>query len=261
MKVQAVALALLTTGCATARLVGPQPFTAPDRAEPRVVVIEPFFETAEWQTIVKTEVMTVMGSNGPSIGTGGIGMGSPFAHDVAVQHQEAIKPMFAKVPSLVTEQRQVIAELQRLRPSWQIGSTSKLNGLSGPVTLVRVIITDWEMLESNRTLKNLAFGFGLLIWPLQLINITPVEETQRVYGTMHRFETDAQSLGGRLIRYPTQPDFAVNTSNLPAVEKRFGLDISYTEGLLANEAPRDPVLLTGFSARLAAAIVALVEEP
>ena len=68
-------------------------------------------------------------------------------------------------------------------------------------------------------------------------------------------------LEGRLVRYPTQPDFAVNTANLPVYERQFGLDLSYEEGILANEAPREAVLIRGFSLKLASAIVAMVEEP
>ncbi len=133
--------------------------------------------------------------------------------------------------------------------------------LSGPVSMVRVIVGDSEVVESNRSLKNLAFGFGLLIWPLLLATVSAVEETQRVYGMLHRFTLDANDLKSRLVRYPTQPDFAVNTASLPLYEREFGLDLTYLEGLLANEAPREGVLIRGFSLKLASAIVTMVEEP
>lgn len=258
MKFQAGLLAVLMTGCATARLAGEAPFTPPDRGEQRTVVVEPFFETAEWTTTVKTELATVMGPS-PGFGTG-FG-GSPFSRDVAIQRTVADKPVFARVPSLTVEHQQVLAELQRLRPSWRVTSTGGVDKLAGQTTLVRVIVNDSELVESDRGLKNLAFGFGLVILPLQLFNISPVQETVRVYGVLNRYDVDAPQLLGRLVRYPSQPDFAVNTSNLAAIEKRFGLDVAYTEGLLANETPRDGVLLQGFSQRLAAAIIALVEEP
>jgi hypothetical protein len=254
----AVLIGMLLTGCATARLAGEPPFVPADTGAVRSVVLEPFFETAEWTTSVKTEMATVMGTN-PGFGIG-MSSGSAFSHDVAVQRTVTDKPMFAKVPSLADEHRQVLQALQRMRPGWKILSTGAATSLQGPATLVRVIINDSELVESDRYLKNLAFGFGLIILPLQLINISPVHETVRVYGAINRFDLDAQAIPGRYVRYPTQPDFAVNTSNLPAVERRFGLDVAYTEGVLANELPRDGVLLEGFSLKLAAAIVALVEE-
>jgi hypothetical protein len=255
----AVLALLLTTGCATAHLAGQVPVTAPDPGHERVVVVEPFFETAEWKTTVKTEIATVMGGS-PGVGIS-VGIGSPFAQDVAVQHTVSEKPLFAKVAVLAEEHRQVLAEIQRLRPNWRVTSTSGAEVLSGPVTLVRVIVGDAELVESNRAMKNLAFGFGLLIWPLLLATITPVEETQRVYGVLDRYILDAAELKSRLVRYPTQPDFAVNAINLPADEREFGLDLTYQEGLLANEGPRENVLIRGFSLKLASAIVALVEEP
>ena len=261
MKVLAAALAVLGAGCATAQLAGHAPVTPPDRGEPRVVVIEPFFETAEWQHTVKTETGMMM-SPSPSFfpGSGFSPIGGPFGGTVSVQRVVTDKPLNARVPSLTEEQRQVLAEVQRLRPSWRVTSTGGVAVLTGPVFLMRVIVSDSEIVESNRTFKNLAFGFGLVILPLQLFNLTPVEETERVYGALQRFDVDAQAVAGRLVRYPTQPDYAVNTSTLPATERRFGLDLTYREGLLANEQPREAVLLRGFSLKLASAIVALVEE-
>ena len=260
MKFQAATLLVLSAGCATARLAGEAPYTPPDPGTQRLVVLEPFFETAEWHTTVKTEMATVMGAN-PGFGYGGTtAFGSPFSRDVAIQRTVADKPVFAKVPVLAEEHRQVLVEVQRLRPSWRVTSTGGASVLAGEVTLVRVIVNDAELIESDRMLKNLAFGFGLVILPLQLFNLSPVQETQRVYGVLNRCTLDAGAIQGRLVRYPSQPDFAVNTSNLPTIEHRFGLDVAYTEGLLANELPRDGVLIQGFSQRLAAAIVAMVEE-
>jgi hypothetical protein len=85
----AVFLLLLTTGCATAHLAGQVPITAPDPGVERVIVLEPFFETAEWKTTVKTEIATVMGGS-PGIGPT---TGSPFARDVAVQSTVSEKPL------------------------------------------------------------------------------------------------------------------------------------------------------------------------
>ncbi len=257
MKPAVLFLLFLSTGCATATLAGQVPITAPDPGFARTLVLEPFFETAEWKTTVKTEVATVMGS-GTMLGSS---VGSPFSQDVAVQRTVSEKPLFARVPVLAEEHRQVLAELQRLRPYWRVTSTSGAAALDGPVTLVRVIVGDAEMVESNRSLKNLAFGFGLVIWPLMIAAASPVEETQRVYGALDRYIMNAADLQGRLVRYPTQPDFAVNTSTLPPYVREFGLDLTYREGLLANELPREAILIRGLSLKLASAIVALVEEP
>ncbi len=256
-------LALASAGCATARLAGEPPVIPPSTAQ-RTVVIEPFFESAQWQTEYKTEYAQVMGSPYGYGGYGGYGMGMGMygpGSTVAIQRQVSEKTVFARVSALAEEHRQLLAALARVRPTWRVTSTAAASALAGPVTVVRVIVHDGELIESNRTLKNLAFAFGLLIWPLELINITPVEETQRVWGTLDRYDTEGADLKNRLVRYPTQPDFAVNTTGLTPLEHKFGLDVPYTEGLLANEAPREGVLLEGFVQKLTAAVVAIVEEP
>ena len=250
--------AAAVTGCAHARLAGAPPEIPPSTSQ-RTVVIEPFFESAQWQTNYKTEYAQVMNPYGGGFGYGGMGMGPNST--VAIQRAVTDKTVFARVGALAEEHRQLLAALAKARPTWRVTSTSGANALAGPVTVVRIIVHDSELVESNRTLKNLAFAFGLLIWPLELINISPVEETQRVWGTLDRYETEGGKLRGRLVRYPTQPDFAVNTNGLTALEHKFGLDVPYTEGLLANEAPRDGVLIEGFVQKLTAAVVAIVEEP
>jgi hypothetical protein len=78
---------------------------------------------------------------------------------------------------------------------------------------------------------------------------------------VERFPLEAAALKDRLVKYPTQPDFAVNLAGLEPERRQFGLDVTYEEGLLADERPRGPVLVGGFVDRLAAAIIALVEEP
>ena len=248
-------LGMLASGCTAARLVGPVPITAPDPGDHGTVVLEPFFETAEWKMTVKTEIASVSGPN-PLFGA----TPTPFANDVAVQTTVAEKPLFARVIMLAEEHRQVLAELQRLRPNWRVTSTGGAQVLTGPVNVVRVIVGDSELMGSNRTLKNLALGFGLLIWPLLIAAATPVEETHRIYGVLDRYRMDAEDLKGRLVRYPTQPDFAVNVAALPPYQRPYGLDCSYEEGLLVNEAPREQLLIRCFSLKLASAIVALVEE-
>lgn len=242
-----LAALLLTTGCATAKLVGPNPIVPPDPGERRVVVLEPFFESAEWRTTVKTEHASLVGPYGRP-------------QDVVIQRQVVEKPLYARVQSLAAEHQAVLAEVQKLRPSWQVTSTGGMSALSGPVTVVRTIVGEMEVVESNRALKNLACGFGVVIWPLLLFNLSPVRETHRVYGVLERFDAEADSLRPRLLRYPTQPDFAVDTRGLEPLRRSYGLDLTFEEGVLASEAEREPVLLGGFAQRLAAAVIAIVEE-
>lgn len=251
----------LCSGCATAQLVGERAFSPEDPQIARIVVIEPLFELAELQTSTRTEYATL----GSGYGSSGTGFGSPgftgTPSTVAITRQVQEKPFFAKPPTLVEVQHRVLAEVQRRRPSWRVTSTSGAQLLRGPVTVVRTIIEGNDTIASDRTLKNLAFGFGLLIWPLQFFNLNPVEETVRVYGLVERFNLDAASLQSRLVKYPSQPDFAVNLANVPPLRREFGLDVTYEEGLLADERPRPNVLIDGFVERLASALIALVEEP
>lgn len=237
--------ALLCCSCATAKVIGPPLVTTPDPMVPRVVVLEPFFETADWRENVKE-------LREPNLITGRI---------EATQVRETTKPLLAQVDSLAAEHRAVLQHVQRLRPSWRVTSTSGLAALEGPVTVVRVIIESSQTIESDRSLKNTAFAFGLVIWPLQVYNFWPVTETERVYGTLERFVTDAPTVKQRLVRYPTQPDSAFDAKGFTALRRDIGLDVTYEEGLLASEEPRKGVLIEAFSERLASAIVAIVEEP
>jgi hypothetical protein len=251
----------LISGCATAQLVGERAFTPEDPQLARNVVIEPLFELAELQTSTRTEYAPL----GSGYGNPGMGFGSGFnttgPSSIAYTRQIQEKPFFAKPTTLVELQHRVLAEVQRRRPSWRVTSTSGAQLLKGPVTVVRTIIEGNDLVASDRTLKNLAFGFGLIIWPLQFINLNPVEETMRVYGLLERFNLDATSLQTRLVKYPSQPDFAVNLANVPPLRRQFGLDVTYEEGLLADERPRANVLIDGFVDRLASATIAVVEEP
>lgn len=263
-------ITLLTTGCATATLAGDRAVFTADPGQRRVVVLEPFFETAEWRTRMRTERVQVMGSpygsglggggfyGGGTLGTNALGMPT----DVTVQRPVTEKPVYAQVASLSILHGKVLEAVRRARPSWEVVSTSASPSLQGPVTLVRLVVHDAEQLESNRAFKNLAFAFGLVLLPLQLVHLTPVSETDRIYGALSRYLTEGEALRSRLVRYPTQPDFAIDARGLPApLERRFGLDVTYEEGLFADEAPRNGVLLQGFAEKIAAGVVALVEEP
>ncbi len=254
-------LLLLGTGCATAKLVGPRSVAPDDPGTSRVVVLEPLFELAELQTVNRTEFANVMPGAMP-FGPG-YGYGSGFNQmptTVAVTRQVQEKPFFARAETLVRVHALVLQEVQRRRPSWRVTSTSGAPLLQGELTVVRTIIEGNEYVASNRTLKNLAFGFGLVIWPLQLFHLEPVEETMRIYGTVERFALGADGLRQRLVKYPSQPDFAVNLAGVEARRRPFGLDVTFEEGLLADERPRPGVLTTGFVERLAVAVIALVEE-
>ncbi|MFZ5446117.1 MAG: hypothetical protein ACOZQL_39385 [Myxococcota bacterium] len=248
------------SGCATAKLVGERAFTPEDPRVARTVVIEPLFELAELQTSTRTEYAQLSSSPYSMMGFG-FGGFSPMGNTVAVTRTIQEKPFFARPSTLAELQAKVLAEVQRRRPSWRVTSTGGAPLLKGDVTIVRTIIQGNELVASDRTLKNLAFGFGLIIWPLQLINISPVEETTRVFGILERFSMDAAGLPTRLVKYPSQPDYAVNLAQIASVRREFGLDVTYEEGLLADERPRNGVLIDGFVDRLAAAVIALVEEP
>jgi hypothetical protein len=255
---------LLLCGCATAKLAqDPAAFPA-DPGAPRTVVVEPLFELAEWQTTTRTEYAQVTGFNpgygsGYGYGYGGLSSGlNPTTVAVTSQVQE--KPLFARPPVLEAVHRQLLTEVQKRRPSWRVTSTAGAPLLTGEVTVVRTIIEGNQTVTSDRMFKNLALGFGFVIWPLEFIHFDPVHETERVSGTLERFALPAETLRARLVRYPTQPDFAVNLSNLEPLRRRFGLEVAYTEGVLANDAARPPVLVAGFVDRLASAVIALVEE-
>ncbi len=257
---------VMASGCATAKLAGKPSETPPDRGIARVVVIEPIFELAELKTTLRTDYATMSNSFAPMSGFGGYGGyyspgfgGGPST--VAVTREIREKPFFAKPDVLVEVHRRVLAEVQKRRPSWRVTSTSGAPVLAGPITVVRTVIDGNELIASDRSLKGMAFGFGLVIPPLQLIHIDPVHETQRVYGLIERFSMQGQDLKGRLVKYPGQPDYAVNLAGIQQLRREFGLDVEYTEGILADEGPRALVLINGFVDRLASAAIALVEEP
>jgi hypothetical protein len=251
--------ALLGSGCATARLAQDKTPFPPDPGVTRTVIVEPLFEVADTTTATKTEYANVMSSGGYGYGGYGYGsMGGPST--VAITRQVQEKPLFARQPVLNEVHRKLLAELQRRRPSWRVTSTSGAPVLAGDVTVVRTVIQGNQTWASDRTFKTLALGFGFVIWPLEFIQIDPVHETERVYGVVERFNTNADTVRARLVKYPTQPDYAVNLSGISSARHEFGLDVSYVEGVLANESPRPNVLMDGFVDRYASAVIASVEE-
>lgn len=281
--VRALAL-LLLSGCATARLVGERPPLTPVVAgPPRVVVLEPLFDRAEWKTSTRTELLSPppgavpMGSGLPMgsmpIGsTVGVGVGSTFgpspfspgfagsAAPVAVTRTVTEKPLFARATSLQLIYERVLPVVRALRPGWTVLTPGAAATQPRDAVVVRTVIDNDELVESDRTLKNAAFAFGLVLLPLQIIAAFPVQETQRVTGSLEKAPATAEELRKRLVKYATQPDFAVNLSGLPTRRQGFALDVAYEEGLFADEAPRTSELVDGFVERLAYAIVTLVEE-
>lgn len=243
---------LLCVGCSAAKHMGPPLVDVPPkRRGPVTLILEPFFEQARLVTKEKTQIATARPM--------GIGPYSGAPHNVTVTQRVEEKPLLARVAVLTDLHSRVLFEVKRRRPEWNVQSTGALQTLTGPVTIVRTVVGDSEIIGSNRGIRNLAFGFGLIIWPLMIMAAGPVEETQRVFGTLWRFDVDANALGTKLIRYPTQPDFAIDTRGLAAKDQRFGLDIMYEEGLFAPENSRDSVLIDGFALQLAGAVIAMAE--
>lgn len=254
-----VVLASIASGCATAKLAQDRSPFPPDPGVARTLIIEPLFEVADTQTATRTEYANVLNSG--SYGGYGMGYGSMGGPStVAITRQVQEKPLFAKQPVLAEIHKRLLLEVQQRRPSWRVTSTSGAPVVTGEVTVIRTVIQGNQTWATDRTLKTLALGFGFVIWPLQFIHLDPVHETERVYGIVERFNTTAEGLRQRLVKYPTQPDYAVNLAGITSVRHDFGLDVSYVEGILAAEGPRTGVLIDGFVDRYASAIIASVEE-
>jgi len=265
------AIALLlgaTLGCNGAVLVGePSPAVPPRIPPPVTVVIEPFFDSSQWKLETQLYDATVLAPPGAAYGPGYPGYyGSPYGPygmyptDVTVATTIPVKNVWNRIDVLAAEHAQVLAAVARMRPGWVVRSTGALHTtLTGPVKVVRVVVGESTVVDSDRSYKTIAFGFGIIIWPLLLLQIGGIDETQRVYGLLDLYQAEAADLRPRLVRYPTQPDFAVNTQGLPAYPQPFGLEISYNEGVAGSQSAHDTTLIQGFVQRLSVAIVALVE--
>ncbi len=241
-------LLLALTACSAARWVGPPPVETPPRPGRVVVVLEPFFEVARGQTVTRTDQTAAPGPLGL--------FGSPAQE---VNRQVVEKHPLAHPVLLAEEHHLVLEELRRLRPEWVVVSPGALPQMEGEVVLVRTVVGDTDVVQTNRPLKTVAAAFSFLLVPL-LYSVPPVEETQRVYGALYAYAGDAQGLKARLLRYPTQPDHAVDTRGLAQrAQQPFGLDVAFEEGVLAPPSSRPPALVQGFSRQLAAAVVAVVE--
>jgi hypothetical protein len=246
-------------GCTPAHLIGQRaPRDALSVAPARTVVVEPLFDRAEWKTSTRTEFITVPGNAGFGTGIGMTPAGGPTT--VAINRTVTELPLFARPKTLAEIHQRLVPAIAALRPTWTVVSPAAAPTLKGLATVVRTVIDGNELVQSDRPLKNAAFAFGLLLWPLQFIAARPVEETQRVGGLLERVALDPPGLQQRLVKYATQPDYAVNFSGLSQQRQPFALDVEYEEGLFADETPRTSVLIDGFVEKLAFAIVTFVEE-
>jgi hypothetical protein len=253
----------LFLSCATARINQPNSQFPSDPGVVRTVVLEPFFEITEWKTSTRTEYARIdrssnLGSQGGFFGSTGSNFSQPT--QVAITRTVQEKPIFARADALAALQGAVIKVVQERRPSWRVMSTSAGAALASNLTLVRTIVSHNERVESDRPLKNTALGFGIFIPPLLLIQIDPVHETERLSGLIEKAELDSNFIRERSIRYPTQPDAAINLSQVNLTGREFVLDVAYLEGVLADERPRTQVLLSGYVDLLATAVIALVED-
>jgi hypothetical protein len=247
-------LGVLLTGCATATLVGPPPEMTPRFSAPQTVLLEPFFEAADWQVSRRTEYVT----NQPDLGgwsLSGYNTSAPTTRIVEV----AEKPYLARPDTLAALHQATLIAVQHLRPSWAVVSSRAGNALRGRVAVVRTVIGNSVPIESDRGIKNLALGFGLVLWPLLILAAQPIDETLRIYGFLERADLQATELPGRLVKYDTQPDAAVNLAGIPLERQGFGLDISLKEGLLADETARRALLVSVLAQRLALAIVTMAD--
>lgn len=242
--------ALHCLGCATAHLIGERaPRDAIEAGPPRVVVIEPLFDRAEWKTSIRTDI----------IDTSTPGSLMPQA-PVVVTQTVTEKPLFARPPIMVAIHERLLPAIAALRPHWTVLAPGAAPTVTRNAVVVRTIIDKNEIVQSDRTLKNTAFAFGLVLLPLQILAAFPVEETERVSGLLEKVSVDPKALQQRLVKYATQPDFAVNFTGLLPKRQPFALDVEYEEGLFADETPRPGVLVEGFVEKLAFAIVSFIEE-
>lgn len=239
---------------------------------PRVVVIEPLFERAEWKTSTRTEFvergalamppspgLETMALGGPSLSPSPLDSAGASSQ-LTVTRTTTEKPLFARPAVLAAIHERLVPAVAALRPHWTIVAPGAAPTIKREAVVIRTVLDGNEIVESDRPLKNAAFAFGLVLLPLQIITAFPVEETQRISGQLEKVAVEQGALQQRLVKYATQPDFAVNLSGLKAKRQPFALDVQYEEGLFADETPRPAVLVEGFVQRLAYAIVTLVEE-
>ncbi|HZN95808.1 MAG TPA: hypothetical protein VFB81_24005 [Myxococcales bacterium] len=224
-------------GCGPARIVNRRPAPQPRPAAERLtVVLEPFFENADpvyKRDLEERFVTDHMGRTSRQF----------------VQVEVPVTPFLARPKSLQKEHALVLERVRALRPTWRVVSTSDLPPLEGLVVLVRTVVGRVTPAGSDR-------------WVISSIPIfwgATITEALNVDGTLARYLVDAEKLRDRVLRYPAQPDFAVDTTGLSGQSQEFTFDLEYQEQVFTDPRSHDEALLGGFADRLAEAAVALVE--
>lgn len=229
-------LAAAAAGCAPTRILHRRPVPAPRPAAERLTVaLEPFFENAE--VVYRRDLAEVSPADG-SLRT-----------RQYVEVTTPVKPFLARPESLDEEHRRALALVRKLRPTWTVVSTAELAPLEGLVVLVRTVVGKTTPAGSDRW----------VVATLPLLWAANITEVVNVDGVLARYTLDAPQLQERILRYPAQPDFAVDTTGLAGRSQPFTFDLEYQEQVFTDPRAHDEALLAGFSERLAEAVVALVE--
>jgi hypothetical protein len=231
------ALSLAGAGCMPARIVSRRPAPQPRPAAERLtVVLEPFFENADpfyKRDLEERFVTDHLGRTSRQY----------------VQVEVPVTPFLARQQSLRKEHALALEAIRKLRPTWQVVSTSDLPPLEGLVVLVRTVVGKSTPAGSDRW----------VISTIPLLWASPITEVLNVEGVLARYLVDADALRDRVLRYPAQPDFAVDTTGLQGQSQAFTFDLEYQEQVFTDPKTHDEALLRGFADRLAEAAVALVE--
>jgi len=233
----AVALAA-GASCAPSKIVLRRPAPAPNpAAEHLTVVLEPFFEDADPFYRRDLEERFVTDSMGRT-------------SRQYVQVEVPVTPFLAKQSSLQKEHQLVLEAVRRLRPTWQVVSTADLPPLEGLVVLVRTVVGKSAPAGSDRW----------VVSTIPLLWGATITEALNVDGVLAKYLVDVDKLRDRILRYPAQPDYAVDTTGLDGQQQPFTFDLEYQEQVFTDPKTHDVALLGGFADRLAEAVVALVER-
>jgi len=240
-----LALAALAAGalaagasCAPSKIVRRRPAPLPNpAAEHLTVVLEPFFENADpfYKRDLQERFVT------DSLGR---------TERQYVQVEVAVTPFLAKQASLQKEHQLTLEAVRRLRPTWQVISTADLPPVQGLVVLVRTVVGKSTPAGSDRW----------VISTLPVLWGATITEALNVDGVLARYLVDVDKLRDRVLRYPAQPDYAVDTTGLEGQQQPFTFDLEYQEQVFTDPKTHDVALIGGFADRLAEAVVALVER-
>lgn len=242
MRVALAALAAVAlaagASCAPSKIVRRNPAVQPNSAaEHLTVVLEPFFENSEPFYKRDLEERWVTDSLGRT-------------SRQYVQVEVPVTPFLSRQSSLQKEHQLALAAIKKLRPTWQVVSTADLPPLQGLVVMVRTVVGKSTPAGSDRW----------VISTLPLLWAATITETLDVDGVLAKYLVDADKLRERVLRYPAQPDFAVDTTGLEGQQQPFTFDLEYQEQVFTDPKTHDAALIGGFADRLAEAVVALVER-